>query len=217
MVYCACNGGGPALHLGTSSFSWCGKLWERWRAKRTWCSSNVCSSWWWQGNGEAVIEVTAPGFNFKPKYKALQFVIFFALQNLQGDVFKKCLPVEGWSQWFYRASRDSKTVSSAGAAVHLQLYHASPVETEVYWSWQFIIWRMAQQNILSRSVAICNSSTGNRMHLKVGELTVTCPLSNHISPNGLIPLSSLTVETRTLKENHECQHGAQQNSFRLWL
>lgn len=73
----------------------------------------------------------------------------------------------------------------------------------------------AQQNILSRSVAICNSSTGNRMHLKVGELTVTCPLSNHISPNGLIPLSSLTVETRTLKDNHECQHGAQQNSFRL--
>lgn len=38
MVYCACNGGGPALHLGTSSFRWCGKLWERLKAKRTWCS-----------------------------------------------------------------------------------------------------------------------------------------------------------------------------------
>lgn len=67
-------------------------------------------------------------------------------------------------------------------------------------------------------MAICNSSTGKGAHLKggaVGVLAITCPLSNCISPNLLIPLSNLTVERIPLWKEPQCHHRVQQNSFRL--
>lgn len=68
-------------------------------------------------------------FNFEPKYKALEFVIFFALE-INRELFsrKVCLWRGGHS--CFTGLPETQKQSSAGAAVDLQLHHANPTETE---------------------------------------------------------------------------------------
>lgn len=67
-------------------------------------------------------------------------------------------------------------------------------------------------------MTICNSSTGKGAYLKggtVGVLAITSPVSNHVSSNTVVPVSSLAVEDIHFCREPQFHHRVQQNTFRL--